>query len=190
VIPCLSCGAPSERTRCGGCQPAEQRRLDARRGSFRQRGYDSAWDRLSRRARRLQPFCGDCGSREHLTVHHLQWPATRLAHVEVLCSPCNNRRGPRGDTLNQTYDVPTSQPSTRLLLPEEGHDRLSVAVVAVRGSDESPLLALHFSQVGREDVATIGAVGALEVLRVGRVRHRASCGLSGIAILALLLGGR
>jgi len=32
--------------------------------SARELGYDAQWDRLSKRARRMQPFCIDCGSTE------------------------------------------------------------------------------------------------------------------------------
>lgn len=57
------------------------------------RGYGSAWQRLSRQARELQPWCTDCGAEEDLTADHLRWPALSLDDVEVVCRPCNNRRG-------------------------------------------------------------------------------------------------
>lgn len=69
--------------------------------SFRAAGYDAAWDRLSRRARELQPWCSDCGTAESLTADHLPsaWARKaarlplRLRDVDVVCGPCNSRRG-------------------------------------------------------------------------------------------------
>ena len=72
------------------------------------RGYGSAWQRLSARARRLQPFCSDCGATDDLTADHSPeaWERVaaglpvRLADVDVVCRGCNSRRGrarPWGD---------------------------------------------------------------------------------------------
>ena len=65
--PCLDCGEPTALTR----RPEH-------------RGYDAEWDRLSRRARRLQPWCSDCGSTEDLQADHLPsaWDAE---HNESRC---------------------------------------------------------------------------------------------------------
>jgi 5-methylcytosine-specific restriction enzyme A len=41
----------------GRC-PAHVHVLDKERGSFRERGYNSRWDRRSRAFRRLYPLCG------------------------------------------------------------------------------------------------------------------------------------
>lgn len=65
------------------------------------RGYDQAWRKLSERARKLQPFCTDCGTREDLTADHSPeaWArkaagkTIRLRDITVLCLPCNVRRG-------------------------------------------------------------------------------------------------
>jgi len=74
--PCLDCGEPTALTRCP-----------------EHRGYDAEWDRLSRRARRLQPWCSDCGSTEDLQADHLpsawerraQRKPLRLKDIEVVC---------------------------------------------------------------------------------------------------------
>lgn len=92
--PCIDCGEPTPATRC----PEHDTR--ARRPS-REAGYDHAWDKLSRRARAIQPWCSDCGATEQLTADHLPeaWArkaagkVIRLRDVDVLCSPCNSRRG-------------------------------------------------------------------------------------------------
>lgn len=92
--PCIDCGEPSPTTRCPDHQPTQTR-------PSRAAGYDAAWDRLSRRARRLQPFCSDCGTRDDLTCDHSPeaWRRKnaglpiRLTDVDVVCRPCNSRRG-------------------------------------------------------------------------------------------------
>ena len=108
---CPSCGTvftrdASGRASCTDCSPgtssrARWRLQDRERGSRQQRGYDAAWDRLSRRARRLQPFCLDCGSTEDLTADHslTAWERRaagkliRLQDIDVLCRRCNAERG-------------------------------------------------------------------------------------------------
>lgn len=65
------------------------------------RGYDAAWRRLSERARKLQPFCTDCGTTEDLTADHTPeaWERKRagkpirLRDVDVVCRSCNSKRG-------------------------------------------------------------------------------------------------
>lgn len=92
--PCVVCGEPTPQSRC------DQHTI-RRPKSPRDHGYDAAWDRLSKRARRLQPWCSGCGSTEDLTTDHLPeaWAAKEagktvtLAMVDVLCRACNTRRG-------------------------------------------------------------------------------------------------
>src|SRR5215203_1387778 len=103
--PCADCGALTEGhgSRCADCcEPAPK-------PSARARGYDAAHDRLSKRARKLQPFCLDCGSRDDLQLHHKPeaWQRKeagkiiRLEDTEVLCGDCNRKRGPaRGWGVN------------------------------------------------------------------------------------------
>lgn len=95
--PCIDCGTPADGSHCDDHQPRRHRD----RGTARQRGYSRRWDELSRRARRLQPFCTDCGATEDLTADHLpsawerheQRLPIRLTDVEVVCGDCNSRRG-------------------------------------------------------------------------------------------------
>lgn len=96
--PCLSCGELSDARRCEDCAPST---TALRATSSRERGYDAAWDRVSVEARRLQPWCLDCGREDRLTADHLPsaWArkaaglAIRVEDVEVLCSDCNAARG-------------------------------------------------------------------------------------------------
>ncbi|MCH9668949.1 MAG: hypothetical protein K0U76_03850 [Actinomycetia bacterium] len=100
---CLDCGEPSTGPRC------TEHTLDDK-PTAHARGYDAAWTRLSKRARRLQPFCTDCGSTEDLQTDHTPeaWARKaagkpiRLADVEVVCGPCNRARGAaRGHTATR-----------------------------------------------------------------------------------------
>lgn len=85
---CVECGEPAEESRCElHPRPATPK------PSATRRGYGSAWQRLSKHARRLQPWCSDCGTNNDLTADHLVWPATQLEHVDVVCRSCNSKRG-------------------------------------------------------------------------------------------------
>ena len=82
--PCLDCGQPTASTRCP-----------------EHRGYDRRWRVLSERARKLQPWCSDCGATEDLEADHSPeaWARiaagkmVRLRDVDVVCGPCNRARG-------------------------------------------------------------------------------------------------
>lgn len=92
--PCLVCGEPCDGARCTAhtvdTQPAAS-----------VRGYDWAWTKLSKQARKLQPFCSDCGGTEGLQCDHspeawrrkAQGKPIRLCDVDVVCPRCNTRRG-------------------------------------------------------------------------------------------------
>jgi len=115
--PCLSCGEP-----CAGPRCAEH--TTDPKAPAAQRGYDAAWQRLSKRARRLQPFCTDCGSSEDLQCDHTPeaWArkaagkAIELRHVQVLCGACNRAAGAaRGhsSTRGGTPGGPSEHPGPR-----------------------------------------------------------------------------
>lgn len=94
--PCLVCDELSEQSRC-----EEHRLKNGKKKSATKRGYDFAWERLSKRARRLQPFCSWCYSTEDLTTDHSPeaWDRMerglpiRLSDVDVLCRSCNAKKG-------------------------------------------------------------------------------------------------
>lgn len=94
--PCIDCGELSERSRCEAHRPQPHPKA-----SSTQRGYDWQWRKLSERARRLQPFCTDCGATTDLQTDHTPeaWERhakgleIRLEHVAVVCGPCNIQRG-------------------------------------------------------------------------------------------------
>ncbi len=91
--PCAICGEPSEANRCDAHRRPNK--------SPAKLGYDWAWIQLSKRARRLQPFCTDCGRTDNLEADHTPeaWSrkaaglTIRLEDIEVVCGPCNRARG-------------------------------------------------------------------------------------------------
>ena len=93
--PCVTCGQPSDQARCTEHRPTAGTRPS------RAAGYDARWDRLSRQARKLQPFCTDCGATEDLTGDHSPeaWARKerglpiRLQDIDVRCRSCNSRKG-------------------------------------------------------------------------------------------------
>lgn len=93
--PCIECGELSDAARCPEHTPVKFV------APTTARGYGSAWQKLSVRARRLQPFCSDCGATDDLTADHSPeaWERhaaglpIRLADVDVVCRSCNSKRG-------------------------------------------------------------------------------------------------
>ena len=102
---CLECGELSDQARCILHRPKESPKPNNKRD------YPWSWKKLSMRARRLQPFCSDCFRRDDLQLDHSPeaWERKaagkpiRLEHTEVVCGPCNRRRGAaRGNNINHT----------------------------------------------------------------------------------------
>lgn len=109
--PCIDCGEPAAGPRCA------EHTTDGK-PTAHTRGYDAAWTRLSKRARRLQPFCTDCGATEDLQGDHTPeaWQRKaaglpiRLADIAVVCARCNRRRGAaRGNTVTRG-EAPEAKP--------------------------------------------------------------------------------
>lgn len=126
LAPCMECGEPTEGSRC-----EEHSRVDIK-GSARERGYDARHDALSRRARRLQPFCTDCATPDDLQLHHKPqaWErraagqVIRLVDVEVLCGECNRGRGPaRGRHPSRTRSGPPLQSKFAIQTPPQYSDQ-------------------------------------------------------------------
>jgi 5-methylcytosine-specific restriction endonuclease McrA len=63
------------------------------------RGYGAAWKRVVAEAIADHPFCAHCGATEDLTGDHIV-PRSKggravRENVQVLCRPCNARKGNR-----------------------------------------------------------------------------------------------
>lgn len=93
--PCLYCGTLSRGSVCRDCLSAIQARDPKRRERNKQ--YDHEWNRLSRLARQLQPWCSRCGSKNDLTADHILSLANGgsniLENIMVLCRRCNSSKG-------------------------------------------------------------------------------------------------
>lgn len=107
--PCVVCGEPSAKYRCPEHRPKNSK------PPRQQRGYDAAWQALSKRARRAQPFCTDCGATEELQADHSPqaWARKaaglpiRLQDIDVCCGDCNRDRGTaRGAAPNHSRPHP------------------------------------------------------------------------------------
>lgn len=123
--PCLTCGTPSDDSRCPEHRAERERTV---KGTARERGYSSSWDRLSRRARKLQPFCEVCGAPDDLQADHTPeaWArvaagkSIRLRDVRVLCGFHNREagaaRGPRtrGEAPSERPEGPQGWPKSAL----------------------------------------------------------------------------
>lgn len=113
--PCLDCGEPCTGPRC------PEHTVDTK-PTAQDRGYDHKWNLLSQRARRLQPWCTDCGSVDDLQTDHTpeawarkaEGKAIRLNDVEVVCGPCNRARGTaRGEAPRSRLPDPAARRNPR-----------------------------------------------------------------------------
>jgi len=112
--PCKQVGCPQlTRDSSGYCDEhihavnEQQTRYERYRGSARQRGYDSTWERLRKIVLRENPLCHDCLDRDRITpakeVHHIkkvrEHPALRLvkSNLMCLCSQCHKSRTGKGE---------------------------------------------------------------------------------------------
>src|SRR5690625_2248396 len=122
---CPECGAVFSRedssAYCSDCKP--QRDYATRTKTTRERGYNERWNRLSRKARELQPFCSDCGTMDDLTADHteLAWQrfdagkSIRLQDIDVVCRSCNSARGEaRGDDIGERRKIVDAERLSRL----------------------------------------------------------------------------
>jgi 5-methylcytosine-specific restriction protein A len=118
--PCLDCGQviqpPSDDVHwlclCSECDGKRKANSPTKRGKRLSKksgtalGYNQAWRRLSKEARRIYPYCMDCGTQDDLTADHLHWPARTLLDVEVVCRACNSKRGPLRKSGKAVSDRP------------------------------------------------------------------------------------
>lgn len=117
---CIDCGTvtPAGNARCDTCRRGSIRhriRKHSKKTAPQDRGYDAQWKRLSARARKLQPFCTDCGTTHDLQADHTPeaWDrkerglAVRLQDIDVVCAPCNRKRGAaRGENAHKRRRAP------------------------------------------------------------------------------------
>lgn len=135
--PCIKCGEPSPGTHCPGCRPTDTR-------TTRDRKNNAQWKNLSKRLRRLSPFCEFCGATEQLSVDHIlpvsDYPELTYAteNCRVLCKQCNGKRGNKF-TATEAHTVLTRlQDALRARPTKSGRDRVNVAQKAALTRGEAP----------------------------------------------------
>ena len=93
--PCLYCGVISRGSVCRQCKAAIESK-DIKRQE-RNRAYDYEWQKMSRLARKIQPWCSRCGSKNDLTADHILSLANGgsniLENIMILCRRCNSSKG-------------------------------------------------------------------------------------------------
>jgi 5-methylcytosine-specific restriction endonuclease McrA len=91
--PCSGCGVLVRDSRCSACARLQQARNPRRRHNK----YDYEWQKMSRLARSLQPWCSKCGATKDLTADHIlsiaQGGLNTLDNISVLCRKCNSSKG-------------------------------------------------------------------------------------------------
>lgn len=101
--PCLAPGCPAVVRGASRC-PAHQLPRRPHTRSTAERGYGSAWQRLSAQVIARQPWCSHCGTSgdesNPLTADHIL-PLARgglstLDNLQTLCRDCNSRKRDRG----------------------------------------------------------------------------------------------
>lgn len=122
---CLDCGEVTDKPRCELHRPAELPKESSTR-----RGYDYQWSKLSKRARKMQPFCSDCGTTDDLTADHSPetWDRKqrgliiRLQDIDVVCRTCNSLRGKaRGGEMGPTIRAKDPREKAKFQIdPEAG----------------------------------------------------------------------
>lgn len=168
--PCLTCGEPTKPgPRCEECsRRSENLRIKkhAQQKPTAARGYGSRWQRLSRRARELQPFCSDCGALDDLQADHTPeaWRRhekglpLRLKDIDVVCGPCNRRRGAaRGEGATRRLEASSRRndtgPHSGEVRPSAGHtDPGEGPLAGQRPDSHGPQLSvrLHSHLMGSE----------------------------------------
>jgi 5-methylcytosine-specific restriction endonuclease McrA len=91
--PCSGCGILVRSSRCNACVRIQGARNPRRRHNK----YDYEWQKMSKLARQIQPYCTKCGSTKDLTADHIlsiaQGGLNTLDNISILCRKCNSSKG-------------------------------------------------------------------------------------------------
>lgn len=98
---CLDCGRRTPRSPCAACRSDRNRERDAQRGNFRERGYDSDFDKakallVPAAVSTPCPLCSTPMRAGAIDVDHIVPLASggtnALTNLRATCSPCNRGR--------------------------------------------------------------------------------------------------
>ena len=123
--PCIDCDELSDRQRCEEHRPKPAPKPNAKAKS---QDYDTAWRKLSERARKAQPFCLWCGTTKSLETDHTPtaWERKaagkpiRLRDIRVLCGPCNILAGQARPGPGQR--ISEDRPEQTVIVPPSGRN--------------------------------------------------------------------
>ena len=91
--PCVDCQVVTRSARCVRCQ----RLKDKQRPTPTQRGYNYAWQKLSKEFRTAYPYCFKCNSIKDLTTDHIiskkNGGQSVWSNLQTLCRSCNSIKG-------------------------------------------------------------------------------------------------
>lgn len=67
-------------------------------------GKESRWT-LLKFFRPLKKGCEDCGSTINLHIHHLVYPGTLSAHIQILCASCHHSKHRKGTDIERQLEI-------------------------------------------------------------------------------------
>lgn len=133
--PCTVCGEPSEGSRCDEHRREQENARESRKNvQHPAHANRTRWKNASRRARKAQPWCLDCGATTNLSVDHIipfrERPDLAYAqdNLAIRCRSCN---AAKGDTMPDAATVAAVEAA---IAARHGHARS-----ATRGEAPTPV---------------------------------------------------
>ncbi len=130
--PCMETLCPNMATRGGRCSSCRSEREVTRRGSARERGYDTRWERRRRRHLESEPWCRVCGipgkDVDHVIPHRGEgWLFDLEGNLQTLCHRHHTAKTMHEATIPigimYPLDLPTpTRPTVLLCGPDIGYD--------------------------------------------------------------------
>ncbi len=127
--PCLSCGdVISSGSHCPDCKPADRPRPKGHVHT-----NTTKWKNLSKKLRRMSPFCEFCSATERLTVDHIlpvsdyEELAYAVENLRVLCHTCNSKRGDRFTQAEAEAVIARLEQAYKRRPTSKGRERIEAA---------------------------------------------------------------
>src|SRR5690606_15527647 len=104
--PCLVCGELSKESRC-----SEHRITRTSREGHAAYKNNARWKNLSKKLRKLQPWCSECGATDDLTCDHIIPVKERsdltyaTENIQILCRSCNGSKAGQPPSEAQRAEV-------------------------------------------------------------------------------------
>lgn len=116
--PCMEPLCPNLATHGGRCSSCRSEHETTRRGSARERGYDSAWERRRWRHLEIEPWCRVCGlpgkDVDHVIPHRgARWLFDLEGNLQTLCHRHHTRKTMHEATIPIGIMYPLELPEPR-----------------------------------------------------------------------------